>query len=491
MTEPDDNITRRRFVRTAAGSAAAVIGGAAALLAACERQAVLPTASLDPDARPWWGTAPPVPVTRYPLRIPTTVSPAALLLAAGPISFDLGGGRKSKGLGYNGLVPGPVIRARNGDAANITVANNLSEITTVHWHGMTVPDVADGGPQQAFAAGTSYEYNFRINQRACTNWYHPHPHMLTATQVYHGLAGMFIVDDDQEQSLGLPSGAYEVSMVLKDVQVDSAGNLAYSADHDGFLGRIPVVNGTRDPYLDVDTALYRIRIVNGSQSRIWHLSLSTGAPLVVIGNDGGLLEAPVVASPIDFGPGERLDLLIDFRGLAVGTRVMLNSASAGWDTWGGSDSFSVLEFRVARQVNVPAAIPSALSTITRLSNPVRTRDFAFGGWPPHTINGREYDMNRIDFEVPFGQTERWRFKWEQGVAHPVHVHATSFQVQSRSGGRAQVMPWERGWKDTVLVGQRETVDVLLRFGQFRGVYMLHCHNLEHEDRGMMMNFKVV
>ena len=434
---------------------------------------------------------PPPPATRYALRIPAIVSPAALALAARPTTFDLGGGRLSSGLGYNGLVPGPVIRANNGDLASIAVTNGLSEPTSVHWHGMVVPELADGGPQQAFAPGTAYNYNFRINQRACANWYHPHPHMLTAKQVYSGLAGMFIINDPAELALGLPSGAYEVPLVLKDVNVDAAGNLAYSADHDGFLGSIPVVNGTRDPYLNVDTALYRFRIVNGSQSRIWHLSLSTGAPLTVIGNDGGLLEAPANVAQIDFGPGERLDLLIDFRGLPVGSTVMLKSGSAGWDNWGGGDSFNVLEFRVARQVSVPATIPSALSSIPALSNPVRTRDFAFGGWPPHTINGRTYDMSRIDFEVPFGQVERWRFTWEQGATHPVHVHATSFQVQSRTGGRSQVNPWERGWKDTVLVGKRETVEVLLRFEQFRGIYMLHCHNLEHEDQGMMMNFKVV
>ncbi len=490
MSERGDDITRRRFMRAAAGSAAGIVGGTAAFLTACERQAELPTVAPDRTSS-WGGTAPGAPVTRFPLRVPATVSPAALTLAAGPTTFDLGGGRMSNGLGYNGLVPGPVIRARNGDAANITVTNNLSEITSVHWHGMVVPDFADGGPQSAFAPNTKYDYRFRINQRACTNWYHPHPHMLTATQVYHGLAGMFVVNDGQELSLGLPSGAYEIPMILKDVKVDSAGNLAYSADHDGFLGSIPVVNGTRDPFLNVDTALYRVRLVNGSQSRIWHLSLSTGAPFVVIGNDGGLLYAPASATQIDFGPGERLDLLLDFRGLPVGTNVMLNSASASWDNWGGGDSFSVLEFRVVRQVNVSATIPSTLSTITKLTNPVRTRDFSFGGWPPHTINGLEYDMNRIDFVVPFGQTERWRFKWAQGATHPVHVHATSFQVQSRNGGRSQVAPWERGWKDTVLVGQRETVEIFLRFEAFRGVYMLHCHNLEHEDQGMMMNFKVV
>ena len=487
MEQPADQISRRTFMRSAAGAATMLVGGSAALATACERQTDAPT--LPTHAPQWVGT--PSPVTRYPLRIPTIVSAAGLALAAKPTTLDLGNGYLGPALGYNGLVPGPVIRAKRGDAVNIKVQNSLSEVTTVHWHGMVLPTAADGHPQNAFAAGSSYNYNFTIDQRACTNWYHPHPHMLTAKQVYNGLAGMFIVNDDQELALGLPSGAYEIPMVLKDISVDSSGNLAYSADHDGFLGNIPAVNGTRDPYLNVETALYRVRLVNGSQSRIWHLSLSTGAPFIVIGNDGGLLEAPVNVTQIDFGPGERLDLLLDFRGLAVGNSVMMRSSTSRWDNWGGSDSFDVLEFRVARQVSIAATIPSALSTIPKLSNPVVTRDFSFGGWPPHTINGATYDMNRIDFEVPFGQVERWRFIWQRGATHPVHVHATSFQVQSRTGGRSQVNPWERGWKDTVLVGQAETVEVLLRFDKFRGLYMLHCHNLEHEDAGMMMNFKVV
>ena len=115
----------------------------------------------------------------------------------------------------------------------------------------------------------------------------------------------------------------------------------------------------------------------------------------------------------------------------------------------------------------------------------------FSGYSDHTINGKVYDMSRIDFQVPFGDTERWRFVWDRGATHPVHVHGTSFQVEARSGGRGKVYPWERGWKDTVLVGQGETVDVLVRFTAFRGRYLLHCHNLEHEDSGMMMNFQVV
>jgi FtsP/CotA-like multicopper oxidase with cupredoxin domain len=445
----------------------------------------------------WGGTTTTTPITRYPLRIPQVVSPSGLALNAKPTTVDLGGGKISNALGYNGLVPGPTIRAKKGDTAHMTVTNSLTESTTTHWHGLVVPTAADGHPQQAFGPGVSQTYDFPIIQRASTNWYHPHAHMMTGRQSYKGLAGAFIITDDEELALGLPSGAYEIPLVLKDVSVDSAGNLTFTEDHDGFLGDIPMVNGTRDPKLDVDTALYRFRIVNGSTARIWHLALSNGAPITVIGNDGGLLEAPVsVTTQIDFGPGERLDILIDFRAMAVGSSVTLQSGSAGWDSgWGGSrnsGTSDILQFNVARQVSVPASIPSRLSTIPKLVRPVgmTTRRFKFDGRDTHNINGYVYDMNRVDFRVPFGTTELWEFQWGQGATHPVHVHGTSFQVQSRSGGRGTVSPWEQGWKDTVLVGSRETVQVLVRFDNYRSLYLLHCHNLEHEDTGMMMNFEV-
>jgi FtsP/CotA-like multicopper oxidase with cupredoxin domain len=222
-------------------------------------------------------------------------------------------------------------------------------------------------------------------------------------------------------------------------------------------------------------------VLNGANARIFRLALSNGAPFTIIGNDGGLLETAETAGQIEFGPGERLDLLVDFRGLSVGTKVMLRDVNAGWD---------LLEFNVARQVSVGGSIPTGtLSAISELSNPVRTRDFSFDGMT--RINGLEYDLNRIDFQVPFDEIELWRFTTNGNAPHPVHVHGASFQVQSRSGGRGIVFPWEGGWKDTVLLLDGETVEVFIRFEDYRGLYLVHCHKLEHEDHGMMSNFEVV
>jgi FtsP/CotA-like multicopper oxidase with cupredoxin domain len=420
-------------------------------------------------------------VSRYPLYIPPTVSPIGFSLTAAPGVADLGGGKLSSVLAYNGFFPGPTILASKNDTAQIGLTNGLADETTVHWHGMIVPTPADGHPRDAVSPGAYYSYQFQIVQRACLNWYHPHPHMLTGEQVCLGLAGAFIVRDTEEAALGLPSGAYELPLIVRDANLDRAGNLIYNPKSSGFLGQIPLVNGTRSPKLDIDTALYRFRVLNGANARLFRLALSDGALFTVIGNDGGLLETAVPVGQIEFGPGERLDVLVDFRGLAVGTTVMLRDVNAGWD---------LLEFVVTQQVSVGGDIPTGtLSTITPLPNPVVTREFSFDGMS--RINGLEYDLNRIDFQVPFGQTELWRFTTRGNAPHPVHVHGASFQVQSRSGGRGVVFPWESGWKDTVLLEDGETVEVFIRFEGYRGLYLLHCHKLEHEDMGMMSNFVVV
>ena len=456
-------LTRSGFVRAAAVSVAALSAGGATSLA--------PTRA--------FGAPPKGTVTRYPLRVPPTVFPASLTLTEAPTVVDLanGGKKPSNVWAYNGSFPGPTIVAQRGERATIQLVNGLADETITHWHGMIVDDVNDGHPRFAVPPGATYPYDFTIDQRACLNWYHPHPHMLTGEQVNLGLAGAFIVRDGVEALLGLPSDAHEVPLIVRDATLDRAGNLEYTPRNGGFEGKIPLVNGTRDPYLAVDSGLYRFRVLNGANARIFGLALSNGAPFTLIGNDGGFLESQVSLNRIDIAPAERLDLLLSFAGLS-GQSVMLRDLRAGWD---------LLEFRVG--AGGAGTVPTlGLPTISKLSTPVTTRTFSFDGMSK--INGKVYDLNRIDFRVPFGETELWRFMTKGNAPHPVHVHGASFQVQSRTGGRGQVFPWERGWKDTVLLEDGETVEVLVRFDGYRGIYLLHCHKLEHEDMGMMANFEV-
>jgi FtsP/CotA-like multicopper oxidase with cupredoxin domain len=417
-------------------------------------------------------------VTRNQLKIPPAASPGNFALSAAPATVDVGGGKLSNVLAYNGFFPGPTFRANRGDTASIVLSNGLSQPTITHWHGMIVNTVNDGHPREAISPGGTYSYNFPIINRACLNWYHPHPDMLTGEQVCLGLAGAFIINDAEETALGLPSA--EVPLIVRDANFDNTGNLTYNPTTTGFSGKIPLVNGTRNPYLAVDKGVYRFRVLNGANARLFRLALSNGAPFTVIGNDGGLLETAASVAQIEFSPGERLDLLVDFSGLASGNNVMLRDLNAGWD---------LLEFRGTGSPGVSYTVPTSLSTITKLTNPVLTRTFIFEGMSK--INGQEYDINRIDFQVPFGQTERWLFKTGHNAPHPVHVHGASFQVQSRSGGRGTLFPWEQGWKDTVLLEDGETVEVLIRFEGYRGLYVMHCHKLEHEDMGMMSNFEVI
>lgn len=460
-----DSITRRDFLKVSGAVTLVALGGGQLLNI------------------PEVVAARPGPTTRNPLYIPPTVSPSGLTLTEAPATVNVGGGQMASVWAYNGSLPGPTILASQGSTASINLVNGLSQETITHWHGMIVDGLNDGHPKYAIPPSGTKNYNFTINQRAALNWYHPHTHMLTNEQVAMGLAGAFIVTDTEESNLGLPSGNYQVPLVVRDASFDAAYNMVYRSGG----GDTPMVNGTLNPYLNVDTARYRFRVLSGAQNRIFGLALSNSAPFTLIGNDGGLLEASVPITQIDLAPAERADIIIDFREYPVGTNIMLKDLRTGWD---------LLEFRVTQTGNDTGTTPTALSTITPLSNPVRTREFKFEGMS--RINGQVYDINRIDFQVPFGDTELWRFTTKGAAPHPVHIHGASFQIKSRTGGRGQLFPWESGWKDTVLLDDGETVEILIRFDQFRsvggdgkGLYLIHCHRLEHEDNGMMSNFEVI
>lgn len=468
----DRRLGRRDFV----GVGVASLG--AAWLGACERTAdelVAPLAPDDPRLARGGGT-----VVRNPLRIPGIVSAAGLTLTAAPGTANLGGTQTSTAWMYNNEFPGPSIIANTGSAATIRFVNGLSQRSITHWHGLIVDHEDDGHPLQAVDPGLDYNYNFTIAQRAALNWYHPHPHMQTGEQVFFGLTGAFIIRDSEEAALGLPSGSYEVPLIIRDASFDSSGNLKFGAKSSGFIGTDPLVNGTRNPYIAVDKAVYRFRILNGSNARVLRLALSNGASFTLIGNDGGLLPSAVALSQITLAPAERLDLLVDLRNLNQGTSIMLRCLDAGWD---------LLELRGTGAVISGPSIPTgSLSTITPLTGPATpTRTFSFDGMT--RINGLVYDINRTDFTVAQGQVERWRFRTNGNAPHPVHIHGASFQIKTRTGGRGTVFPWESGWKDTVLLADRETVDVLIRFER-TGMYLIHCHQLAHEDQGMMSNFVV-
>jgi FtsP/CotA-like multicopper oxidase with cupredoxin domain len=445
------------------------------------------------------------PAERFPLRIPTAVTPQALTLAAAPGQSDVGGGVLAPVWALNGQVPSPLLRVRRGDPFQVEMVNQLPQDLILHWHGLTPPADMDGHPRFAVGPGGRYRYNFTVGDRAGTYWYHSHTHHRTAEQTFRGIAGMLIVEDDAER-IELPSGEREIPLLLQDRRVDGGGVPFYDAAGPammaGYMGPVPFVNGVRRPFVEVDSARIRLRILNGSNARIFRLTMDNGSPFHLLGNDGGFLERPYALEAIDVAPAERVDLLIDLRALSVGQRAMLRSNAftipGGMGFMGGANlqgnPLDLLEFRVTRSVADSAPLPATLPPLPPSPQPGdarRERTFRFTSqMMEHRINGRIFEMDRIDERIPFDETEIWSFVNDSGMPHPVHLHATHFRVLSRSGGRNQVFPWETGRKDTVLILPSETVRVAVRFTAQRGLFLLHCHNLEHEDMGMMANLLV-
>jgi blue copper oxidase len=441
-----------------------------------------------------------------PLTIPAVSNGSASLNAQHSVA-ELLKGRSSTTLSYaNGLL-GPTIRANTGATVNVSLQNSLSEETNIHWHGLILPEDMDGHPKDVASAGGSLNYSLPIIQRAGTYWYHPHPHGLTAKQVFMGLAGMFIVNDPEEAALNLPSGEFEVPIILQDKHFEG-NNLEYSPNDDeimtGYLGEQILVNGQHAPFISVASTWYRLRVLNGSTARVYNLGLTGGKQMIIIGSDGGLLASPETVSSILLGPGERIDVLIDFNGLEVGKEIYLVSNKFSEYNVQGRQSFSLLKFKVDRAGNSNFTLPSTLSNVTPL-NPslsVKTRkidiaqmiggDGGHGGMGRHSINGKVFEMDRVDETVSAGTTEIWEFDNSAGdEIHPMHIHGVQFQVLERIGGRNKVIASEKGWKDTVLLMPEEKVRVIMTFPDYTGVFVFHCHNLEHEDDGMMLNYKIV
>lgn len=411
-------------------------------------------------------------------------------------------------LGYGSSVLGPTIKVNTGITVGIPFQNQLSEETNIHWHGLLVPANMDGHPKNLVNSGANFNYNLPIDQRAGTYWYHPHPHGKTAKQVFMGLAGFFIVNDAVEQALNLPSGDRELLLVIQDKRIKNS-QLNYAPTMGevmtGYTGEYILVNGSNAPVHNVGTCYYRLRILNGSTARMYNVALSDNQPFDVIGADGGLLAQPVSVTSLLLAPGERADILVSFKSYAIGKEVYLvNKIFDGGAQ--GKQEFKIMKFVVSQQVNDSFSKPSQLSTIQPLpaSSAVKTRTMKIKGMMEgngnmggmgsgmHTINDKVYDLNRVDETVKAGDTEIWEFDNSEGdEIHPMHIHAAQFQVLSRTGGRGSLIATEQGWKDTVLVMRGEKVRVIMTFPQKKGLFVFHCHNLEHEDDGMMLNFEIV
>ncbi len=431
-----------------------------------------------------------------PLRFPPVLN-SGQSLVLDYANVEIWPGTTTNVLTLNGSYPGPTVKLKRGDTFSVEFKNQLSEESTIHWHGLLVPELMDGQPKDAIPPGGSYVYSFPVIQRSGTFFYHSHAHHLTAKQVYLGHAGFIIIED--EDDYGLPKGEFDIPLLIQDRHSVYQPNITYAPTNmdimRGYLGDIPLINGTPDAYLDVSKTLYRFRIVNGSNARIYNLGFSDNSDFWIIGTDGGLKDEAVKVNSVFISPGERLEILMDFSGYTVGDSVFFESkAFNGTATQG--EQMNLLKINITGNQSSGAAVPQNLPAIDYYDINAKTgsRTFTLSQGMMsqngiHRINGLSYQLNRIDEEIPFGKLEEWTFVNNTMNYHPMHVHGVLFQVFSRNGN-TNLHPKDKGWKDTVLVNPNETVKVLVKFTDYPGIYLLHCHNLEHEDNGMMLNIKI-
>ncbi|HSI80678.1 MAG TPA: multicopper oxidase domain-containing protein [Solirubrobacterales bacterium] len=414
---------------------------------------------------------------------------------------ELVAGEPTATWGANGPHLAPTIRASRGHLVAPTVTNRLrSETTTIHWHGMHLPAVADGGPHQTIAPGESWTPEWTVDQPAATLWYHPHPHRRTADHVYRGLYGMFIVDDPDAARLALPRdyGIDDIPVMIQDVRLSDAGALEESQSvisPAGRLGDEILVNGTLDPHLELTRERVRLRLLNASGARVYEIGFADGREFDLIATDGGLLAAPERVERVRLSPGERAEIVAAFE---PGERAVLRSFEPDLGTnfferrfAGGDDSFDLLELRAARRLEPSPEVPARLAALPPVGEagaPVLSFRLSGQG----SINGAGMDIDRIDEVVFAGSTEVWEIENASGTPHNFHPHGVSFRVLEYAGGPPP--PALHGAKDTVYVPPNESVRLLVDFGADSDPahpYMYHCHLLQHEDRGMMGQFTVV
>lgn len=452
------------------------------------------------DARPLPSLPlPPLPLPIVPFQVPLTVPPVAQ-----PVRATRGGdiyqttmrqadveiipGTRTRIWGYDGIFPGPTIKARTGKPVVVVQRNELDVNTSVHLHGGIQSHPNDGYPTDVIKPGGSKRYYYPNVVPAASLWYHDHAHGNEARSVYMGLAGLYLVSDELEDSLRLPSGHYDVPLVITDRLFAPNGQLIFiENDHGLGLRKTILVNGRAQPYFRVAARKYRFRLVNASNDRAYGLRLSNGGEMVQIASDCGLLPSSAAVSSFELWPGERVEVVIDFSAYQLGTRLILRNVA-------GEDPLTqtVMRFDVVGSAPDDSHIPHTLRPMPPAEKPVAERDFILSKDPrtgEFTINGEMFDPNRIDVRPRLDSTEIWRIhNASLDAGHDFHTHLARFRVLDRNG--KPPAPGESGFKDTVAVRPGETVRILPSFADFTGRYVYHCHMLAHAH-SMMGNMEVV
>ncbi|WP_346293216.1 multicopper oxidase family protein [Sphaerothrix gracilis] len=431
--------------------------------------------------------------------------------ADGVLNFDLVaeaqrvrlGNRNANLLTYNGQIPGPRLEANPGDTVQISFINRLNQPTNLHYHGLHIPPTGTGDNVfLEIPPGESYTYKFQIpqNHPAGTFWYHPHYHGLVAEQLFGGLAGLFVVRGELDDIPEIQA-AQEAFLVLKDFALDRSGNIpnpGHMAQMTGRIGDLLTVNGQFNPSLEIPQGgLLRLRLLNASTSRFFRLSLEDHL-FYLIATDGGAIAAPVELNDLVLAPGERVEVLVkadrdpgQYRLLNQPfnpAQGMMGGGMMGGGMMGSSQNRSTTETVATLTYSgstEPLPLPTQLIAIDPLPEPQTTRQFTLnhgmGMGMVFLINGKAFEHDRIDTQVPLNTVEDWEIINTGTMAHPFHVHINKFQVLSRNG---QPAPYA-AWKDVVSVSPGESVRLRIPFRDYVGKTVYHCHVLDHEDRGMM------
>lgn len=421
-------------------------------------------------------------------------------------------------LGYNGTFPGPTIELEQGTRSVVHMRNQLPKnhptlghllATSTHLHGSATLPQYDGYASDVTLPGFYKDYVYPNHQAARTLWYHDHGVHHTAQNVYSGLAALYLIHDKKEREL-LPQGTFDVPLVISDAMFAADGSLGYDdRDHSGLWGDVVLVNGRPWPVLKVQPRVYRFRILNASVSRSYRPTLGTGDPVHVVGTDAGLMPVTQAVKYWRQGPAERYEVLIDFGMYKPGQRIELrnlsNENNRDFDNTNKIMAFDVVAPPSERELKLDPRwnyIPTTLadSHVMRLTrnDAERKRQFRVqksdvdGIWSISGMTWEEVIASNFKLagaDPKLNSIEIWEIENKSGGwFHPVHIHLVDFQILSRNGKPAAA--WERGPKDVMYVGEEEKIQVIMQFGPHKGRYMVHCHNLVHEDHSMMFQFRV-
>ncbi|MEM7171350.1 MAG: multicopper oxidase CueO [Pseudomonadota bacterium] len=487
--------------------------------------------------------------SRPDLPIPVELRPDAegrIHLVGQPGTREFLPGVQTPTYGINRPYLGPAMRVRRGDKVSIRVHNGLEEDLTMHWHGLKIPGKMDGSPYSLIQPGDSWEPQLEIDQPAATCWFHPHVYPTTAELVIKGMAGLFLIDDDEADSLGLPSqwGVDDIPLILQDRRFNPDGTFFHRfnlvAVTTGYVGDRMLVNGAPYPIARTAKGWLRLRLLNGSNARSYRLAFSDQRPMYVIASDGGLLAEPVKLSELMLFPGERYEVLVDGRDgtpfdlvtrpvkqMAMNLPPFHEELALVTLQPDGADGKGILPDTL---VEVPPLVDKLPPASQNLVMGMRLDDEGMGllkatglmkmnkakKFDPavaaavtkaivegpalpldeqltaNTVSGAHFKMGVVPFNAPRHKDLRWILsEGSDRMLHPIHIHGCQFRILSLSG--KEPPPHMAGWKDIAPVEQGGTAEIQVRFDHPAAEhtpFMAHCHILEHEDSGMMTNFTV-